>query len=78
MNLGYACLNTVLSKNKITTNRTMRHKTFDTQGLDLVSYLAIQNVKDLKTYIQWNTSMEMRFVENNYPNLYKDYFLLNK
>ena len=54
MNLGYACLNTVLSKNKITTNRTMRRKTFDTQGLDLVSYLAIQNVKDLKTYIQWN------------------------
>jgi len=54
MNLGYACINTVLSENKITTNRTMRRKTFESQGLDFVSDLALQNVKDLKTYIQWN------------------------
>ena len=47
MNLGYACINTALSANKVMTNRTMRRKTFDTKGLDYVSELALQNVKDL-------------------------------
>ena len=49
MNLGYACINTALSANKIMTNRTMRRKTFDARGIDYVSELSLANVKDLKT-----------------------------
>ena len=60
MNLGYACINTALSENKITTNRTMRRKTFDAKGIDYVSDLALANVKDLKTYIQWNNEMKIK------------------
>ena len=60
MNLGYACINTVLSKNKIMTNRTMRRKTFDAQGINYVSELALLNVKDLKTIVQWNNEMGIK------------------
>ena len=60
MNLGYACINTGLSANKIMTNRTMRRKTFDKKGLDYVSELSLQNVKDLKTIVQWNNEMGIK------------------
>ena len=60
MNLGYACINTALSANKIMTNRTMRRKTFDAQGIDYVSDLALLNVKDLKTIVQWNNEMGIK------------------
>ena len=60
MNLGYTCINTALSANKIFTNRTMRRKTFDAQGIDYVSDLALLNVKDLKTIIQWNNEMKVK------------------
>jgi UV DNA damage endonuclease len=54
MNLGYACINTALKSGGIFTNRTMRRKTFESKGLDYVSELALQNVKDLETHIHWN------------------------
>jgi len=54
MNLGYACINTALKSGGIFTNRTMRRKTFELKGLDYVSELALQNVKDLETHIHWN------------------------
>ena len=60
MNLGYACINTGLSANKIMTNRTMRRKTFDAQGIDYVSDLSLANVKDLKTIVQWNNEMGIK------------------
>ena len=60
MNLGYACINTALSANKIMTNRTMRRKTFDARGIDYVSDLALLNVKDLKTIVQWNNEMGIK------------------
>ena len=60
MNLGYACINTGLSANNIMTNRTMRRKTFDKKGLDYVSELSLQNVKDLKTIVQWNNEMGIK------------------
>ena len=60
MNLGYACINTSLQANKITTNRTMRRKTFDSKGLDYVSELSLQNVKDLKTYVLWNNEFKVK------------------
>ena len=60
MNLGYACINTGLSANNIMTNRTMRRKTFDAKGIDYVSDLALANVKDLKTIVQWNNEMGIK------------------
>ena len=53
-NLGYACINTELSsrKIKVSTNRTMRRKTFDEKGLDHVSEIILQNVTDLLTILQ--------------------------
>ena len=60
MNLGYACINTGLSASRIMTNRTMRRKTFDARGIDYVSELALANVKDLKTIVQWNNEMGIK------------------
>ena len=54
MNLGYACINTIMSAQNIMTNRTMRRKTFVAKGIDYVSELALLNVKDLKTIVEWN------------------------
>ena len=60
MNLGYACINTALKSNGIFTNRTMRRKTFDSKGLDYVSELSLQNVKDLETHIHWNNENKIK------------------
>ena len=60
MNLGYACINTALSANKIMTNRTMRRKTLDAKGLDYISDLALANVKDLETIVKWNNEHRIK------------------
>lgn len=52
--LGYCCINTELSKQGITTGRTMRKATFEQQGLVGISKLALQNARDLLTIFQWN------------------------
>jgi UV DNA damage endonuclease len=57
--LGYACVNATL-KDK-TTNRTMRLTTFQKQGLQLCSKLALQNVKDLIDIINWNEANDIKF-----------------
>jgi UV DNA damage endonuclease len=38
----------------------MRRKTFEAKGLDYVSDLALLNVKDLKTIVQWNNEMGIK------------------
>ncbi len=43
MNLGYACINMSMGK-KVTTNRAMVKRTFQTKGLDYVSELAFTEV----------------------------------
>ena len=62
-NLGYACINTELSsrKVKVSTNRTMRRKTFDEKGLDYVSEIVLQNVTDLLTILKWNADNGIHF-----------------
>ena len=62
-NLGYACINTELSsrKVKVSTNRTMRRKTFDQKGLDYVSEIILQNVTDLLTILKWNADNDIHF-----------------
>ena len=52
--LGYACINMTLGKQKITTNRSMIKRTFLKEGIDRSSDLALQNVKDLVEIIKWN------------------------
>lgn len=61
MNLGYACINTELNKNKITTNRTLRRKTFYDKGIRYVSKLALQNAKDLYSILEWNEKNNIKF-----------------
>ena len=53
---GYCCINMTLSeqKERVTTNRGMVKRTFLERGLSYVSELALQNVKDLKTILEWN------------------------
>ena len=54
MRIGYACINMTLGDQKITTNRGMVRKTFDSKGLKYVSELALLNVIDLFKVIKWN------------------------
>jgi UV DNA damage endonuclease len=60
-NIGYACINTLLSDKGITTNRSMIKKTFDQKGLSYASELALQNVQDLLTILKWNHSNGYKF-----------------
>ncbi|CEP12704.1 hypothetical protein [Parasitella parasitica] len=54
--LGYACMNTLLRKQKPTvfSARTCRLATVAEKGLDFVKEIALANVADMKTMIQWN------------------------
>ena len=63
MNLGYACINMTLAaqSEKITTNRGMRKKTFLEKGLDYAGSLALLNVKDLQTILEWNVKNDITF-----------------
>ena len=49
-----------MSENGIMTNRTMRKKTFQAKGLEYVSDLALLNVKDLKTIVEWNNEHDIK------------------
>jgi UV DNA damage endonuclease len=60
MNLGYACINMTMGK-KVTTNRTMVKRTFDTKGLDYVSDLALLNAKDIIKILEWNRMNGINF-----------------
>lgn len=53
MRLGYACINMTLGK-KVTTNRAMIKKTFESKGLDYVSELALKNASDIIKILEWN------------------------
>ena len=65
MNLGYACINKTLSeqskKHRITTNRTMVRKTFQTKGLPYASELFLQNSLDLQKILHWNLMHNIKF-----------------
>ncbi len=63
MNIGYACINMTLSKEKpkITTNRSMVKKTFLEKGINYASELSLLNVKDLLTILKWNFENKISF-----------------
>lgn len=54
VNLGYCCINMTLRKDKITTNRGMIKRTFQSKGIEYAGELALQNVRDLIEIIKWN------------------------
>jgi UV DNA damage endonuclease len=60
MNLGYACINMSMGK-KVTTNRAMVKRTFQTKGLDYVSELALLNAKDIIKILEWNRMNGINF-----------------
>lgn len=60
MKLGYACINMTLGK-KVTTNRSMVKKTFETKGLDYVSELALKNASDIIKILEWNVLHGIHF-----------------
>ena len=56
INLGYACINTVLQKQKISCNRGMIKRTFKAKGVPYASEIALSNVRALKKIIEWNNN----------------------
>jgi UV DNA damage endonuclease len=56
LQLGYACINMSLQKSKVQTSRGMIKRTFKAKGIAYASQLALANVKDLRTVIQWNNA----------------------
>lgn len=61
MKYGYACINTELAKQNITTNRTLRRKTLKEKGTLYYDSLVLQNLDDLLTILQWNERNGIRF-----------------
>jgi UV DNA damage endonuclease len=60
-NLGYACINMTLRKNKIFTNRGMIKRTFKQKGINYASELSLLNVRDLIEIIKWNYNNNINF-----------------
>ena len=55
MGLGYCCINLHLQeKSKVSVNRTMIKKTFEQKGINYAAELALKNITDLSTIIEWN------------------------
>jgi UV DNA damage endonuclease len=52
--VGYCCINLTLQKKKIFTSRGMILRTFNQRGVEYASELALQNVKDLYSILNWN------------------------
>jgi UV DNA damage endonuclease len=59
INLGYACINMALQKQKICSNRGMIKRTFQSKGIAYASELALINVKALKKIIEWNNANDI-------------------
>ena len=68
--LGYCCINTKLSEQGIRVNRGMVKRTFESRGLDYVSELLIENLKDTLTILEWNVKNNIlvyRFSSDSAP-----------
>ena len=63
--LGYACINMGFSSlpksQRITTNRSMIKRTFQERGIGYASELALQNLRDLYTILEWNLEHDIYF-----------------
>jgi UV DNA damage endonuclease len=54
VSLGYACINQTLAEQKISCNRGIIKRTFQSRGAGYAADLALHNVKSLLKIIQWN------------------------
>lgn len=61
VNLGYACINTTLGKQKILTGRAIRESTLRLHGISIASELALKNVLDLEKILKWNVEHGIYF-----------------
>ena len=52
--LGYACINMPLAKQGISSNRGMIRRTFNAKGLDYVSEIVLENLRNLTKIVGWN------------------------
>jgi len=61
LNLGYACINTVLREQKpaVYTGRSCIRRTFDEKGLSHVSKLIEANTADIFRILQWNVEHDI-------------------
>ena len=57
--LGYCCINLSLTDKKISANRGMIKKTFETKGKDYAAELAYLNLCDLLEIIKWNVDNDI-------------------
>lgn len=60
INLGYACINETLKKQKIRINRTFKRATLDDKGLEHAAITAEQNLKDLYRILHWNNEHNIK------------------
>jgi len=60
--LGYACICTELRKLGIFSSRTLRLSTLESKGIPFAQELATNNLKDLKTMLQWNKEKGIHFM----------------
>ena len=62
MNLGYACINMTLGKQKpkVTTNRSMIKRTFLEKGVEYAGELSLQNAQDLLKILKWNNKNNIK------------------
>ena len=61
-NLGYACICTELRKKNILCSRTLRIKTIEEKGIEHAKNLALKNLKDLMTILQYNLENKIFFM----------------
>ena len=69
-NLGYACICTELRKKNVFCSRTLRLATLKVKGVEYAKELAIKNVKDLLTILEYNVKHEiylMRISSDIFP-----------
>jgi UV damage endonuclease UvdE len=60
--LGYACICTELRKLGIFSSRTLRLATLESKGIPFSQELATNNLKDLKTMLEWNKEKGIHFM----------------
>jgi UV DNA damage endonuclease len=58
--LGYCCINLSLKSDKISTNRGMIKRTFQSKGIKYASELALENCNDLYKILQWNVKNNIK------------------
>ena len=59
--IGYACINTVLGAQGVTSGRTCRLETASLRGLDYLRELALQNIADIMPVLRWNLEHDIHF-----------------